>query len=36
MDEGISVVELIHPSAVIGTDVEVGIDTFVMAVVVIY
>ncbi|WP_026894272.1 acetyltransferase [Clostridiisalibacter paucivorans] len=31
IDEGISVVSLIHPSAVIGTDVEIGIGTVVMA-----
>ncbi|TCK93133.1 sugar O-acyltransferase (sialic acid O-acetyltransferase NeuD family) [Natranaerovirga hydrolytica] len=31
MDEGISVVKLIHPSATIGTDVEIGIGTTVMA-----
>ncbi|MDF2545684.1 MAG: epsM [Anaerosolibacter sp.] len=35
MDEGMSVVSLIHPSAVIGTDVEIGIGTAVMAGVVI-
>jgi len=35
IDEGLNVVSLIHPSAVIGTDVEVGIGTAVMAGVVI-
>ena len=35
MDEGMSVVSLIHPSAVIGTVVEIGIGTVVMAGVVI-
>jgi sugar O-acyltransferase (sialic acid O-acetyltransferase NeuD family) len=34
-DEGLSLVKLIHPSAVIGTDVEIGIGTTVMAGVVI-
>jgi len=35
IDEGMSVVSLIHPSAVIGTVVEIGIGTVVMAGVVI-
>ena len=35
IDEGMSVVSLIHPAAVIGTDVEVGFGTAVMAGVVI-
>lgn len=35
MDEGLNVVSLIHPSAVIGTDVKIGIGTAVMAGVVI-
>ena len=35
VDEGISMVKLIHPSAVIGTDVEIGIGSVVMAGVVI-
>ena len=35
IDEGLNVVSLIHPSAVIGTDVEIGIGTAVMAGVVI-
>jgi sugar O-acyltransferase (sialic acid O-acetyltransferase NeuD family) len=35
MDEGMSVVSLIHPSAVIGSDVEIGTGTVVMAGVVI-
>jgi len=35
IDEGLNVVSLIHPSAVIATDVEVGIGTVVMAGVVI-
>lgn len=35
MNEGMTVVSLIHPSAVIGTDVEIGIGTVVMAGVVI-
>ena len=35
MDEGMTVVRLIHPSAVIGTDVEIGMGTAVMAGVVI-
>ena len=35
MDEGLNVVGLTHPSAVIGTDVEIGIGTAVMAGVVI-
>jgi len=35
IDEGLNVVSLIHPSAVIGTDVEIGIGTVVMAGVVI-
>jgi sugar O-acyltransferase (sialic acid O-acetyltransferase NeuD family) len=34
-DEGMSVVKLIHPSAVVGTDVEIGFGTTVMAGVVI-
>jgi sugar O-acyltransferase (sialic acid O-acetyltransferase NeuD family) len=34
-EEGMSVVKLIHPSAVIGTDVEIGMGTAVMAGVVI-
>ncbi|GEM02113.1 sugar O-acyltransferase, sialic acid O-acetyltransferase NeuD family [Halolactibacillus halophilus] len=35
IDEGLRVVSLIHPSAVIGTDVEIGIGTAMMAGVVI-
>ncbi len=35
MDQGMTVVKLIHPSAVIGTDVEIGMGTVVMAGVVI-
>ena len=35
IDEGLNVVSLIHPSAIIGTDVEIGIGTTVMAGVVI-
>lgn len=35
IEEGLNVVSLIHPSAVIGTDVEIGIGTSVMAGVVI-
>ena len=35
IEEGLNVVSLIHPSAVLGTDVEVGIGTAVMAGVVI-
>jgi len=35
MDEGLNLVSLVHPSAVIGTDVEVDIGTAVMAGVVI-
>ncbi len=35
VDEGLNVVILIHPSAVIGTDVEIGIGSVVMAGVVI-
>lgn len=35
IEEGLSVISLIHPSAVIGTDVEIGIGTTVMAGVVI-
>jgi sugar O-acyltransferase (sialic acid O-acetyltransferase NeuD family) len=35
IEEGLNVVSLIHPSAVIGTDVEIGIGTAVMAGVVI-
>lgn len=35
MDEGMTVVKLIHHSAVIGTDVEIGLGTVVMAGVVI-
>ncbi|MDK2811708.1 MAG: hypothetical protein PWR27_2417 [Petroclostridium sp.] len=35
IEEGLNVVSLVHPSAVIGTDVEVGIGTAVMAGVVI-
>jgi sugar O-acyltransferase (sialic acid O-acetyltransferase NeuD family) len=35
MDEGMPVANLIHPGAVIGTDVEIGIGTIVMAGVVI-
>ena len=35
VDEGLNVVSLIHPSAVIGTDVEIGIGSVVMAGVVI-
>ena len=35
VDEGLNVVGLIHPSAVIGTDVEIGIGSVVMAGVVI-
>ena len=35
IEEGLNVVSLIHPSAIIGTDVEVGIGTAVMAGVVI-
>lgn len=35
LDEGLSVVKLIHPSAVIGKDVEIGIGSVVMAGVVI-
>jgi sugar O-acyltransferase (sialic acid O-acetyltransferase NeuD family) len=35
IDEGMSVVSLIHPSATIGTDVEIGIGTAVMAGVVV-
>jgi sugar O-acyltransferase (sialic acid O-acetyltransferase NeuD family) len=31
IDEGLNVVSLIHPSAVVGTDVEIGIGTAVMA-----
>jgi sugar O-acyltransferase (sialic acid O-acetyltransferase NeuD family) len=31
IDEGLNVVSLIHPSAVIGTDVEIGIGSVVMA-----
>ena len=31
IDEGLNVVSLIHPSAVVGTDVEIGIGTVVMA-----
>ncbi|AKL93656.1 acetyltransferase EpsM [Clostridium aceticum] len=34
-EEGMSVVSLIHPSAIIGTDIEIGIGTAVMAGVVI-
>ena len=35
VDEGLNVVGLVHPSAIIGTDVEIGIGTAVMAGVVI-
>ena len=35
IDEGLNVVSLIHPSAVIGTDVEIGIGSVVMAGVVV-
>jgi len=35
IEEGLNVVSLIHPSSVIGTDVEIGIGTVVMAGVVI-
>lgn len=35
VDEGISLVKLIHPSVVVGTDVEIGLGTVVMAGVVI-
>jgi sugar O-acyltransferase (sialic acid O-acetyltransferase NeuD family) len=35
IDEGLNLVSLVHPSAVIGTDVEIGIGTAVMAGVVI-
>ena len=35
IEEGLNVVSLIHPSAVIGTDVEIGIGTVVMAGVII-
>lgn len=35
VDEGMSVVKLIHPSAVIGTDVEIGVGSVVMPGVVI-
>lgn len=35
IEQGLNVVKLIHPSAVIGTDVEIGIGTVVMAGVVI-
>ncbi len=35
IDEGLNVVSLIHPSAIIGTDVELGIGTTVMAGVVV-
>jgi len=35
IDEGLNVVSLIHPSAVIGTDVEIGIGSVVMAGVII-
>ena len=35
IEEGLNVVSLIHPSAVIGTDVEIGIGTAVMAGVII-
>lgn len=35
LDEGLSIVNLIHPSAVIGTDVEIDVGTVVMAGVVI-
>ncbi len=35
LEQGLSVVSLIHPSAVIGTDVEIGIGSVVMAGVVI-
>ncbi|SDJ85755.1 acetyltransferase [Natronincola ferrireducens] len=31
IEEGLNVVSLIHPSAIIGTDVEIGIGTVVMA-----
>lgn len=35
IEEGLNVVSLIHPSAIVGTDVEIGIGTTVMAGVVI-
>lgn len=35
IEEGLNVVSLIHPSAVIGTDVEIGIGTAIMAGVII-
>jgi sugar O-acyltransferase (sialic acid O-acetyltransferase NeuD family) len=35
IDDGLNIVSLVHPSAVIGTDVEIGIGTTVMAGVVI-
>jgi sugar O-acyltransferase (sialic acid O-acetyltransferase NeuD family) len=35
IDEGLNIVSLIHPSAVVGTDVEIGIGSVVMAGVVI-
>ncbi len=35
MDEGLNLVSLIHPSGIIGTDVEIGIGTVIMAGVVV-